>query len=466
VLEDLDEALRIGRREGDHVLTARALVALWTYESEVIGKDLEDDRLQEAMRLTDEHRLGSGLAAEVSYWRAWSCQKRGHVADAEHWLGLAVEHAAGHPRCPYGAMACQMLGEIALAERDLEAARVHLERALFMQQCDDIPRVAGMVWESLARLEHAVGRSREGDGTVIRYLQLAEVALSSTGDDTAAIRVISQQLALLADDGRLAALQRASSIIEAIVHSRLRATSLCALGFALAEMGEAVLAAGYARNARALLTAGDLTDDDLGVMAHEQGRLWLRLGIAEEAVAAYRIAVAHRRLAVAQTGDLPSARHAALAESLGQLGDALRDAGHGEAALHACRQSWKIVMTLPRTWAAQQGLGLWKAIGELHDAANRPAEARDAHLTAARMCAQLIDGGTGQGRRGGLLHARRAQALRAAGRSEEALAAYCEAAACLEALPVRPAEELARLHREQADLRAAMARVREEGGPV
>ncbi|MEA2618458.1 MAG: hypothetical protein QOE72_4241, partial [Chloroflexota bacterium] len=57
LLQDVREALSIARRVGDHVLTARALVAVWTYQSEVIGRDLEDDLLEEARQLTEEHGL-------------------------------------------------------------------------------------------------------------------------------------------------------------------------------------------------------------------------------------------------------------------------------------------------------------------------------------------------------------------------------------------------------------------------
>jgi tetratricopeptide (TPR) repeat protein len=456
--QDVREALSIARRVGDPVLTARTLVALWTYESEVIGKDLEDDLLEEARQLTAEHGLDARLAAEVTYLLGRSSWHRGHLADAERWLKLAFDHASGHPRCLYGAFAYRMLGEIALAAGDLQDARLYLEKALDLQQCDELPRAGGVVWKSLARLEQAAGQ----DEKMVTYLRCAEEAFSSIGDDVAAVRAIARHVAFLEGDDRAAALRRADSLIVRISHPRLRALSLCALGFALAEMGQPVVGMRYAREARALLAAVDLTADDIGTMAHDQGRLWRRLGDAGEAVSAFRTAIEQRQRALeGTTADVAATQRAVLAQSLRQLGDTLRGAGEGEEALDSYLRAWEIVKALPPPCAGQQGVEIWRAIAQVHTSANRPADARDAHLRGARVCAELIEQGKWQGGQRGALERWRARALRAAGRPDEALSAYERATVSFETLPVLPAQELASLHMERGDLLDSMGCVRE-----
>jgi tetratricopeptide (TPR) repeat protein len=461
LLQDVREALSIARRVGDHVLTARALVAVWTYQSEVIGKGLEDDLLEEARQLTAEHGLDAGLAAEVTYLLGRSSWHRGHAADAERWLKLAFDHARGRPRCPYGAFAYRLLGDMALASGDLQDARLYLEKAVDMHQCDELPRARGVVWKSLARLEHAAGQ----DEKMVTHLRRAEDAFSSIGDDAAAVRALARHLPFLEDDERGAALRRADSLIARIAHPRLRALSLCAVGFGLAEMGQQVAGSRYARDARALLGEADLTADDLGKMAHDQGRLWQRLDDPGEAVTAFRTAIEQRRVAlVTTTADDASTRWAVLAGSLRRLGDALRAAGEDEPALDSYVRALEIVKALPRACAGQQGVALWRAMAEIHTSANRPTQARSAHLSGARMCAQLIENGRWHGRQRAALERWRAIALLAAGRPEEALVAYEKAAGCLEALPVLLVDDLAGVHTERGDLLETMGRAAEAAG--
>lgn len=461
LLQDVREALSIARRVGDHVLTARALVAVWTYQSEVIGKGLEDDLLEEARQLTDEHGLDARLAAEVTYLLGRSSWHRGHAADAERWLKLAFDHARGRPRCPYGAFAYRLLGDMALAAGDLQDARLYLEKALHLQQCDELPRAGGIVWKSLARLEHASGEHRK----MVSYTRRAEEAFSSIGDDAAAVRAVARHLSFLDEGERAAALRRADSLVTRIAHPRLRALSLCAVGFALAGMGDRVAGGRYARDARALLGEADLTADDLGKMAHDQGRLWQRLGDPGEAVRAFRTAIEQRRAAlVTTTADDASTRWAVLAGSLRRLGDALRAAGEDEPALDSYVQALEIVKALPRACAGHQGVALWRAMAEIHTAANRPTQATSAHLSGARMCAQLIENGRWHGRQRAALERWRAIALLAAGRSEEALVAYEKAAGCLEVLPVLPVDDLAGVHTERGDLLDTMGRAAEAAG--
>jgi tetratricopeptide (TPR) repeat protein len=231
------------------------------------------------------------------------------------------------------------------------------------------------------------------------------------------------------------------------------------VGFALAEMGQQVAGSRYARDAGALLGEADLTADDLGKMAHDQGRLWQRLGDPGEAVRAFRTAIEQRRVAlVTTTADDASTRWAVLAGSLRRLGDALRAAGEDEPALDSYVQALAIVKALPRACAGQQGVALWRAMAEIHTSANRPTQARSAHLSGARMCAQLIENGRWHGRQRAALERWRAMALLAAGRPEEALVAYEKAAGCLEALPMLPVDDLAGVHTERGDLLETMGR--------